>query len=213
MRKELYFWKYKSLSDVLIKNFEEKAIEAHFVPEAEDAKEKVRSLLPEGASVAVGGSLTLKETGILELLRNGNYDFKDRYAAKTEEEKKKVRLENYHVEYFLCSANAITMRGEIVQCDGLGTRVSPMLYGPSRVIIVAGMNKVVNDLEAALDRIRYIAPMNAKRLKLKTPCVDTGICTDCSSHNRICENYVVISDSHFSPDHFKVILVGEDLGL
>ncbi|MFO7882383.1 MAG: lactate utilization protein [Kosmotogaceae bacterium] len=213
MRKELYFWKYKSLSEVLIKNFKERAIKAEFFSDAESAKEKVKTLLQKGSSVAVGGSITLKETGILELLRNGDYDFKDRYAATTEEEKRKVSLENYHVEYFLCSANAITMRGEIVQCDGLGTRVSPMLYGPNKVIIVAGMNKVVNDMEAALDRLRYIAPMNAKRLKLKTPCVDTGICTDCSSHNRICENYVVVSDSHFSPDHFTVVLVGEDLGL
>lgn len=213
MRKELYFWKYKSLSDVLIKNFEERAIKAEFVSDAESAKEKVRGLLPKNSSVAVGGSITLKETGILQLLRNGDYDFKDRYAATTKEEKRKVSLENYHVDYFLCSANAITMRGEIVQCDGLGTRVSPMLYGPNKVIIVAGMNKVVNDIDAALDRIRYIAPMNAKRLNLKTPCVDTGICTDCSSHNRICENYVLVSDSHFNPGHFTVVLVGEDLGL
>ncbi|TYB83818.1 MAG: lactate utilization protein [Kosmotoga sp.] len=213
MRKELYFWKYKSLSNVLIKNFEERAIEAEFVSDAESAKEKVKSLLPKDSSVAVGGSVTLKETGILELLRNGDYVFNDRYAASTEEEQRKVRLENYHVDYFLCSANAITMKGEIVQCDGLGTRVSPMLYGPGKVIIVAGMNKVVNDIEAAFDRIRYISPMNAKRLKLKTPCVDTGICTDCKSHDRICEDYVVITDSHFRPDHFTVILVGEDLGL
>ncbi|AKI97274.1 lactate utilization protein [Kosmotoga pacifica] len=213
MREELYKWKYQKLAEVVLENFAKRGINGHYVNSGEDVIPLLKKLIPPHSSVAVGGSLTLSETGVLDFLRKNDYDFKDRYAVKTPEERKKIHAETFGVDYFLSSANAITMRGEIVQLDGHGTRVAPMIYGPKKVIIVAGMNKIVPDIESARERIKYIAPMNARRLGLHTPCTTTGICMDCRSNQRICETYVIISDSSAHKDRYTVILVGENLGL
>ncbi|RKX50410.1 MAG: lactate utilization protein [Thermotogae bacterium] len=213
MRVELYKWKYQKLAEVVLENFAKHGINGRYVETKNDVVPLLKELLPAGSSVAVGGSLTLTETGVLDFLRRSDYHFLDRYAAKNAEERKKILHEAFNADYFLCSANAITVRGEIVQMDGHGTRVAPMIYGPERVIIVAGINKIVPDLEAARERIKYISPMNAKRLNYHTPCTTTGICMDCRSNQRICETYVVISDSSAHRERYLVILVGEDLGL
>ncbi|OAA30998.1 membrane protein [Kosmotoga arenicorallina S304] len=213
MREELYKWKYRKLAEVVLENFAKHGIDGHYVESRNEVVPLLEELLPAGSSIAVGGSLTLTETGVLDFLRKGNYNFIDRYTTKDAEERKRVLLESFGADYFLCSANAITVRGEIVQMDGHGTRVAPMIYGPEKVIIIAGINKVVSDLEAARERIKYISPMNARRLNLHTPCTATGICMDCRSNQRICETYVILNDSSAHRDRYLVILVGEDLGL
>ncbi len=120
--------------------------------------------------------------------------------------------ESFYADTFLCSTNALTEAGELYNIDGNGSRVAPMIYGPKQVIIVAGINKIVKNLEEAEKRVRnYAAPLDAKRLNKKTPCVSLGYCVDCKSEERICNSFVVIK-RQFTKDRIKVILVGKFLG-
>ncbi|QTA38049.1 lactate utilization protein [Thermosipho ferrireducens] len=213
MRKELFQWKYQALASRVADSLSKKGHEVFIVQSAREALKKVDEIIPEGASVAVGGSLTIGESGILEHLRSGKYKFIDRYAAKTREEKEKLEKEAFFADYYLCSANAITEDGEIALLDGNGNRVAAVIYGPKNVILVVSVNKIVRNLPEARERIRYISPMNSKRLNLSTPCVQTGMCIDCASYQRICNYYVIIESGHRSPGRIKIILILEELGL
>ncbi len=210
VREELYKFKYKSLCERLKPILEKKAYEVHTVEDAQQAKELVEKLIPDGAIVSSGGSLTLSDSKILDLLRSGKYKFLDRYSSS---DRRKIELEAFNCDYYLCSANAITMNGELVFMDGFGNRVAAITYGPRNVLLIVSANKIVKDLEAARERIRYITPMNAKRLSLSTPCATTGICHDCDSPQRICRHFHVVYDSRNSPGRIKIILVLEELGL
>ena len=192
-------------------------------PRKEDVVPQVRALLHAGDSVAVGGSETLKESGVLELLRSGDYQFIDRYApGLTPEQVRRVFLDSLSADAYLCSANAVTMRGELYNVDGNGNRVAALCYGPASVIVVAGRNKLVSDLDEAVSRVkRMAAPANALRLSKETYCARTGrclglgspSCTDgCTVPDRICSTYVVHGWQQ-EKSRIKVILVEEDLGL
>ena len=186
-------------------------MEAFYVKTAEEAKELVKSLIPESSVCRVGGSRTLHETGIIELLENGNYDYRDSHTVPAEEVEA-ARREAFFADFFLASANAITEDGEIYNVDGAGTRVAPIIFGPKNVILVAGTNKIVSDVVAAEDRLRKLAaPANAKRLGCKTPCSETGTCMDCKSPARICCSYTLLSYQRI-PNRIKVIIIGEHFG-
>lgn len=210
MRDELYRFKYKSLCERLKPTLEKKAYEVYIVEGAREAKELIERLIPQGAVVSSGGSLTLSDSKILDLLRNGKYKFLDRYSSS---DRRKTELEAFDCDYYFCSVNAITMNGELVFMDGFGNRVAAITYGPRNVILVVSANKIVENLEAARERIRYIAPMNAKRLSLSTPCATTGICHDCDSPQRICRHLHIVYDSRNLPGRIKIIFVLEELGL
>ncbi len=213
MRSKLWRWKYERLSGVLLENLSQMGIAGEFVEDTDRVVEVVEKLIPKGATVAVGGSLTLQQTGVIDFLRKYECDFLDRHATTDAEELKSIFRATFSADCFLSSVNALTVKGEIVQLDGLGTRVAPMIFGPEKVILIVGMNKVVPDLDSAFKRIKTIAPMNARRLKLHTPCVTTGICMECNSTQRICESYAIIRDANARRERFTIILVGEDLGL
>jgi hypothetical protein len=186
-------------------------MEAYFVKTSEEAAALVKELIPEGSVCRVGGSRTLHETGIIELLENGNYDYRDSHVVPAEEVET-ARREAFFADFFLASANAITEDGEIYNVDGAGTRVAPIIYGPKNVILVAGTNKIVSDIAAAEDRLRNLAaPANAKRLGCKTPCAETGTCMHCKSPARICCSYTLLGYQRI-PGRIKVIIVGEHLG-
>ncbi|SNR91529.1 Uncharacterised ACR, YkgG family COG1556 [Anaerovirgula multivorans] len=130
----------------------------------------------------------------------------------TKEEKKEIYRKSFSADAFLCSTNALTEEGELYNIDGNGSRVAAMIYGPYQVIIVTGMNKIVRSLEEAEKRVRqYAAPLDAKRLNKKTPCVTLGYCIDCKSEERICNDFVVIK-RQFNKGRIKVIIVGKHLG-
>ena len=188
-------------------------MDACFVPSAEAARELVRGLLHEGDTVSHGGSMTLEQTGILAMLREGPYHFLDRSAPGiTPEGVREVYLQSFRADAYLLSANAVTERGELYNVDGNSNRMAAFLYGPKSVIVVAGVNKLVPDLDAARERVRAAAaPLNAKRLGRSTPCVITGHCMDCASPDRICCN-TVVSAQQRERGRVKVILVGETLG-
>lgn len=149
----------------------------------------------------------------MDFLRAGNYDFLDKYREGiTGEEKKKIYIQNFTSDTFMCSTNAITEEGVLYNIDGNGSRVAPMIYGPKQVIIVAGINKVVRNMEDAENRVRnYAAPIDARRLGRDTPCTKIGHCVDCKSPNRICNDFVTIT-GQFVKDRIKVIIVNKSLG-
>ena len=179
----------------------------------EEALEIVTDLLNDGDTVAVGGSQTLFEAGIIEMLRAGNYRFLDRYApGLTREQLDDVHHSVFCADVFLTSSNAITEKGELYNVDGTGNRVAAMLYGPRSVIVITGFNKIVRDLDAAKTRVEEIAaPANCVRLHMNTPCTELGKCANCNVDGRICADTVVIGRQRVK-DRIKVVLVGEELG-
>ena len=199
-------------------------MQAVYVEKKEDILNAVKEFLPKGSTVAVGGSVTLNESGVLDLLRNGDYTFLDRYAPNLNPEQiNEVFKKSFGADVFLMSSNAITENGELYNVDGLSNRVSALLFGPKSVIVVAGKNKIVKDIDQAILRVKTIAaPLNAKRLNCETDCAKMGKCvsadnpnavmTDgCGSERRICRNYVV-SAAQRNNNRIKVIICGEDLG-
>ncbi|MCS7175768.1 lactate utilization protein [Pseudothermotoga sp.] len=210
MRTELYRFKYESLCNMVKPILEKKGFEVYIAEDEKQILQIIEKLIPAGSTVSSGGSVTLSETGVIDLLRSGKYSFLDRYNAP---DRRAVELEAFKCDYYLCSVNAITMNGELVFMDGGGNRVAAVTYGPKNVIIVTSANKIVKDLDAARERIRYIAPMNAKRLSLTTPCAVTGICQDCDSPRRICRHYHVVFDSRNQPGRIKIILSLKEFGL
>lgn len=189
-------------------------MEASFVPNKEEALKTVLSLIPEGSKVGYGGSLTLDELGIKEALKKGNYQLVDRgRPGISEAEVFSLRREGLLSDVFLCSTNALTRDGKMVNIDGSGNRLAALTFGPKKVIVVAGINKIVDNVERGLERVRnYTAPLHARRRGWDLPCAKTGHCMDCRSPRRICCT-VTITEYQRVKDRITVILVGETLGI
>ncbi|MBP2021356.1 L-lactate utilization protein LutB [Clostridium punense] len=206
-------WYLEKQVERTINNLRKKNMEGYFIKDEDELKELLQELITENSVVGVGDSMTLFQTGVISFLRNGNYTFLDKYKEDiTSEEKKKIYIENFSADTFLCSTNALTEEGELYNIDGNGSRVAPMLYGPKQVIIVTGINKIVKDIEAAEKRVRnYAAPIDAKRLGKNTPCTTLGYCVDCKSPERICNDFTIIR-GQFIKGRIKVIILGKSLG-
>ena len=200
------------LAKTMIKNLQRRHIEGYYCPTAEEAVKKVSELIADGSSVTWGGTMTVRDLGIPEVLKSrGTLQVLDRDLVTTAEEKQDMYLRAFSADVYLSSANAISEDGVIVNIDGNGNRVAAITWGPKHVIFVIGLNKVAQTVEAALARARSTAsPINAARFDIKTPCQQDGICHNCNSADSIC-NYV-----HFlrnSPrGRHTVVLVGETLG-
>ena len=190
--------------------------EALYLPTVEEAVSKVVGMVPEGSIVGIGGSVTLREMGLLKALEERGVELADHWEARKRgasgEEVMRIRRLHLNSDVFITSTNAITETGELINVDGTGQRVAAMIFGPKKVIVVAGVNKIVGDLDEGLWRASNVAsPMNAKRLSRKTPCAKTGECSDCDSPERICNITTVIHRRPRSTD-LTVILVGKELG-
>lgn len=195
-----------------VKALRDAEFDARFFQEAEQAVEAVLEVIPQGVEVGCGGSWTLRQVGILDRLRERGNVVHAHEPGMDPEEALRVRRRASTSPYYLSSANAITMEGEIVNVDGIGNRVAALSFGPSTVIVLAGYNKLVPDLQAALQRIREVAaPANTLRFGARTPCTEKGRCTDCRSSASICRITTIISRRPMLTD-FKVFLVGEELG-
>jgi L-lactate utilization protein LutB len=199
----------RKTAEALTKN----GIETQVAETRDDALALSLSLIPRGKTVGLGGSRTVEEIGLLTALRNGDYTLYDQYAEGIgREESMRLRKQGTHADCFVSGSNAVTLDGKIVNVDGLGNRLAGFCFGPGKVIIIVGRNKVVSDLDAALYRVRNVAaPMNARRFGAKTPCVETAECSDCESPGRICNLTLIIEKSRIE-GRMKVILVNEDLG-
>ncbi|MBR5794584.1 MAG: lactate utilization protein [Erysipelotrichaceae bacterium] len=192
---------------------EKKRFACDVVENAEEARELVKSLIPNGASVGFGGSMTLNETGIKDMIREMDVVYQDRdNPALSREQLHEVLREAFTADVYVTSTNAITLQGELYNVDGLGNRVAAMIFGPKKVIVVAGYNKICKDEETAKKRICMVAaPMNTERLNKDTPCRKVGECCNCNSEQRICDAYVAIKRSH-EAGRIHVILVKESYG-
>ena len=187
--------------------------EAYYCATRKEAKQKILSLIPKSETVSWGGCQTMEELGIIEEIKNGGYSVIDRDTAKSPEEREEIMHQALMSDFFLMSSNAITEDGELFNIDGKGNRVAALCYGPKNILIIAGMNKIVPDMDAAYDKVRnYTSPVNAMRFCDATPCAKTGLCGDCLSPQSICAQFV--ETRICKPDgRIKVILVGEDLGI
>jgi len=157
-----------------------------FAPTKDEALQKVLSLIPSNANVGIGGSVTLREINLIEALnKRGNIVFE--HWSQPEEKISNIMRKQLTSDVFVASSNAVTEDGKLVNIDKAGNRVAAMIFGPKRVILVIGINKIVKDIKEAIRRLRNVAaPTNAKRREDKTPCAITGICTDCETPDRLC---------------------------
>ncbi|MBQ8821846.1 MAG: lactate utilization protein [Lachnospiraceae bacterium] len=200
------------LSQKIIKGLESRNMEGYYAKTKEEALKIALSLIPEGSSVGWGGSVSVNEIGLKQAILDGNYKALNRDACTDPAEKKAIELATFGADYFLCSSNAITEDGILVNIDGNSNRVAAIAYGPAHVLMIVGMNKVAKNLEAAMYRARNeAAPINAQRFPLDTPCKKTGSCFDCMSKDTICCQFLTTRFSRHT-GRIKVILVEEDLG-
>ncbi|MGN0477999.1 MAG: lactate utilization protein [Hominenteromicrobium sp.] len=198
---------------------EKNNMSAYYAQTSAQAVRIVESLLCEGDTISCGGSVTLDETGVKALMRSGRYHFLDREAAQNDEQRQKIYRETFSADAYLTSSNAITEHGELYNVDGSGNRVAAMLFGPAKVIVVAGYNKIVRDLDAAAAYVKTVTtPANALRLNIDTPCThatcpgtDGEPCSGCRSENRICALYTVMARQRVK-GRVHVILIGEEVG-
>ena len=170
-------------------------------------------LIKDGETVGCGDSVTLDQLGVFDHLRIRDIHFLDKFQPSlTGKDKRELYLQNFRADTFIAGVNAITKKGELFNIDGNGSRVAPMLYGPAQVIVVAGVNKITDNLDEAIKRTRQIAaPLDAKRLGKSTPCAALGRCIDCSHKERFCNDFVLIT-GQFIKDRIKVIIVDQSLG-
>ena len=200
------------LAELMIKNLKRRNMEAFYCPTAAEAVKKVSELIPDGSSVTWGGSMTIRDMGIPQVLKDRKtLNVLDRDDAPDRESVIKIYERAFTTDVYLSSVNAISEDGVIVNIDGNGNRVAAITWGPKRVIFVIGMNKVAQTTEAALARARSTAsPINASRFDIKTPCQVDGVCHNCNSPESIC-NYIHFLRNSPQGRHI-VVLVGEDFG-
>ena len=203
---------YDKRANLLVKNLKSRHFEACYCKTKEEALEKALSLIPEGATVCWGGATSAQQIGLLDAVRAGKYRVMDRDTAKTPQEREEIQRRGLLAECFLTGANAISLDGQMVNIDGNGNRVGAIVYGPRQVIVIAGMNKVMDTLEAAMTRARTVAaPINKQRFPNLTACEATGSCADCKSESCIC-NQILITRNCKPAGRIQFVLVGESLG-
>ena len=197
------------LAQTVIKGLKSRNMSGYYAESREEALQIALSLIPEGSTATMGGGMSVYEIGLVKALKEGNYHFIDREAAA---DKRAAMLQAYDADVFLASANAITQDGILVNIDGNANRVSSIAYGPKKVVLIVGMNKVCDDVDGAMKRARNVAaPTNAQRLGLSAPCSKTGTCMNCKSPDTICCQFLITRFSR-QPDRIHVILVNDFLG-
>jgi L-lactate utilization protein LutB len=203
-------WFGEKRAQSVLEAFKDKGWATYYAETLADAKTILfETCLPKNVSVGLGGSETLSAMEILPVLRNGEYKLYDRYNCPDHFEMCRYSL---MADYFLTGANALTMNGEMVNLDCSGSRVAAMAYGPRHIIVVAGVNKLVKNLDEAVSRVRAIAPMNCKRNGHKTPCVESGTCTDCNIPQRMCNHLLITYNAQKFSGKYTLILINEELG-
>ena len=197
------------LAQTVIKGLKSRNMDGYYAASKEEALRIALELIPEGSAVTMGGAMSAHEIGLVDVLKNGNYNFIDRDAYT---DKRAAMLAAYDADVFLSSANAITSDGVMVNIDGNSNRVSAIAQGPKKVVFIVGMNKVCGDIDGAIKRARNVAaPINAQRFGLDTPCSKKGTCFDCKSPDTICCQFLITRYSRHA-GRISVILVNDNLG-
>ena len=199
--------------DTVIKGLEKRGMKGYYAEDGEEALKMILEMMPEGSSVGRGGSATLNQIGVFEELHKRNYTCYEPHSETDPDRIIAVRRAIFSADFMLTSANAITLDGEIVNIDGTGNRLAPIIYGPDKVIFIISAKKIAANVHAAIDRVKCDAcPPNCIRLNKNTPCAITGKCGNClSPGNTVCCN-TNITRYNSIPDRIHVILVNEDLG-
>lgn len=196
----------------IIKNLQKRNMEGYYFTTSAECTQAILQEIPAGSKISWGGSESIRECGLLDAVHNRDFELIDRTAAKSPEESRLLFSKAVLSDYYLMSSNAITLDGELINIDGNGNRVACLVQGPSHVILVVGMNKVVPDVPSGIARIRNMAsPANAIRLNRQLPCAMTGTCHDCFSPDCFC-NQILITRRSGHPGRIKVFLVEETLG-
>ncbi|MEG1312440.1 MAG: lactate utilization protein [Romboutsia sp.] len=206
-------WVNEKKIERTIKALENNNMNGYLVSNKNELLDKIQDIINDGDLVSCGGSMSLFETGIIDFLKNGKYKFLDRYKNDmSPADLKEIFRKTFFADAYFTSTNAITENGELYNVDGNGNRIAAMLYGPNKVIVISGVNKIVKNLDEAINRNKEIcAPANAKRIGSKTPCNSAGYCMDCSSPDRICCEYAVIKKQRVS-DRLHVIFLNDSFG-
>ena len=203
------FKRNELLAQKVIKGLASRNMTGYYAASAEEAKKIALDLIPEGSSISMGGGMSVHEIGLVDSLKEGNYNFIDRDKA---EDKRAAMLAAYDADFFLSSCNAMTEDGILVNIDGNSNIVSAIFQGPRKVLFIVGMNKVCDDIDGAMKRARNVAaPINAQRFGLSTPCSKTGSCMNCKSPDTICCQFLITRFSRHK-DRIHVILVNDNLG-
>lgn len=205
-------WQYQCKGKEIVDILNDKQYNALYAEDLLEAKEMLSDLIVEGSSIALGGSVTLNEMGLVEHFREGNYDLYDRYNQPSWPETVECMRQSMLADYLVTGTNAITKNGELVNIDCSGNRVASMIFGPKKVIIITGANKVVDTLDDAFKRLRDIAPLNVKRIGHKTPCIETGKCENCDIPDRMCNYTTVIHHGMKFKNRINIIVVAEEVG-
>lgn len=205
---------YEKRGEILVKNLKDRHFDAWYCDSKEEALKKALEQIPTGASVSWGGAMSAQQIGLQDAVRRGNYQLLDPSLCATKEEKAALYKQALTCDVFITGANALSLTGQMVNIDGTGNRLAAINYGPDTVLVIAGMNKVEDTLEAAIARARTVAaPMNKQRFdQNNTPCAVNGVCGNCHGEGCICNQILVTR--HCRPvGRIKFILVGEELGL
>lgn len=206
-------WRWEQIGRHCVKNLQRNDFDAHYVPDTQTATARILEMVAPFQSFGFGGSSTTRQLGVMDALKADGKTVHDHWQADLSKDADlAIRLAQGRCDCFFCSANAIAVSGEIVNVDGIGNRTNAMTFGTKKVVIVAGMNKVASDLAGALQRVREVAgPMRARSLDMKTPCAETGICTDCHAPQRICRVTTILHRRPLLTD-ISVFLIGQSLG-
>lgn len=207
-------WHRDVLGEKLVKALTQNNFTATYVPDHEAAASKLLDLIPSNATIGFGGSVTLDQLGIIKKLeQRGNPVLNYTKPGLSPQEIRAIRRQHLLSDVFLSGTNAVTLDGKLVNVDATGNRVGAMLFGPDKVFIVVGINKIVHDVAEAENRIRlWASPPNNKRLDYPNPCAQTGVCVDCQGPTRICNITTILHKKPRQTD-IHVIVVGEELGL
>ena len=208
---------YEVLAKKTIDNLAKNDIKGIYAPDRTEALSLVMSLIPEGSIVSFGDSITLYEVGIIDTLKKSNCTFINPFEKGISvEESLERRRQALTCDVFLSGTNALTVDGKLVNIDGVGNRVASLIFGPPRVIVVAGVNKLVRDVDEAIKRIKGVAcPLNARRHNYQIPCAVTGVCNECRGSSRMCRITVIIEGEKkacYPEPRMHVVIIGEELG-
>lgn len=206
---EIIMKRNELLAQKVIKGLESRNMTGYYAASKEEALKIALDLIPEKSMISMGGATSAREIGLVQALKEGDYDFIDRDAY---EDGREAMLKAYDADFFLSGTNAMTDDGVLVNIDGNSNRVSAIAQGPKKVLFIVGMNKVCSDVDAAMKRARNVAaPINAQRFGLSTPCAKTGACFNCKSRDTICCQFLITRYSRHT-ERIHVILVNDNLG-
>ena len=207
--KKMYFEKR---GKQLVENLKRRHFDAYYCQDSAEALRKALELIPAGSSIGWGGTVSAQQIGLLDAVRTGDYRPIDRDLCTTAEERDQAAKDALFADVYLAGANAMSMDGEMVSIDGTGNRLAAIIFGPKKVIVIVGMNKVCDTLDAAIQRARTVAaPMNMQRFMKATPCAATGCCADCKSAECIC-NQILVTRNCRPAKRICYLVVGEELG-